>query len=50
MKSDRAAVVLAKKIQRKIIRGVLELIAMKQRRDWAVIHTVGNPAADKFCS
>ena len=33
MKSDRTAVVLVEKILRKIISGVLELVAMKQRRD-----------------
>ncbi len=33
MKSNRATVVFVKKILRKIIRGVLELVAMKQRRD-----------------
>ena len=33
MKSNRATVVFVKKILRKIIRGVLELGAMKQRRD-----------------
>lgn len=33
IKSDCAAVVLVEKILGKIIRGVLELVAMKQRRD-----------------
>lgn len=33
MKSNCPTVVLVKKILGKIIRGVLELVAMKQRRD-----------------
>lgn len=33
MKSDRAAVVLVENTLWQIIRGILELVAMKQRRD-----------------
>ena len=51
MKSNRAGVVLDKKMLGKIVRGVLELVAMKQRRDGQTgVHTVRNPAAYKFRS